>query len=98
VPPPLATAPVWQRVSPPSWCPNATKLAERLICGNANLASLDLQLSDAFQGARNRLQGYSQQQLIRDQRTWLQQRDSCADDAGCVERAYSARLSQLQGY
>ncbi len=56
-----------------------------------------LSLSDAYQAARNRTSGYQQQQLIRDQRSWLQDRDGCGSDGGCIERAYRDRLSELSG-
>jgi rhodanese-related sulfurtransferase len=95
-PPPIA-APVSQRVIAPSWCANAGKPSERTICGSSVLANLDSQLSDAYQAARNRTSGYQQQQLIRDQRSWLQDRDGCGSDGGCIERAYRDRLSELSG-
>jgi uncharacterized protein len=86
------------RVVAPDWCPRAQKQVERLICGNATLAGLDARLNDAYQASKNSLPWAAQQQLVRDQRGWLQRRDYCESDPNvmaCVEHAYRSRLSQL---
>lgn len=101
--PPVAAAPppTASRTGPSFPCERASKAVELLICRNAHLAQLDVQLADAYRSALGRAPSASQQDLKRDEYYWLQQRDACqraSDVIACVERAYSTRLAGLAQY
>lgn len=74
-------------------CAKATTTVEKLICSEPELSALDEQLSKAYAGAREA--AGSSQALIAEQRSWLAERNRCAD-AACIKMAYTARLAQLQ--
>lgn len=90
-----------QPASPPGWCARASSQVEQLICRTAHLSALDVQLTDAYQGALSRSAPTRQQNLKREENSWIQQRDACrwqSDVVACVERAYSNRLAVLGTY
>ena len=84
---PLAVAPSFD-------CSKATLGAEKIICSTADLAVLDLALSNAFREVLARAP--KQTAGIRDaQVRWLQtNRDKCTD-AACLRDAYEARIREI---
>ncbi|CAN7168456.1 MliC family protein [Pseudoxanthomonas sp. LjRoot168] len=87
-PTPAAEAPA---LSPPSFdCAKAQAVAERLVCGDAELAALDRQLARRYADARDTDPAT--------QRGWAKGRDDCwkADDLRlCVLESYRTRLVEL---
>lgn len=75
-------------------CENATTRIEKLICAEPRLSELDEYLGRYYAAARPQL-GSASACLVTNQRAWLRTvRNACAD-AACLERAYLARLAEL---
>lgn len=73
-------------------CAKAATKVENLICGDTALSKLDEELNAAYKAA---LQDEGQAGSIKQaQKQWVKERNGCVD-AGCVKRAYEARLSSL---
>lgn len=77
-------------------CVENTGVAEQTICGNANLARLDVSLSQMFFTLKGRMASNQGIWLRNSQRAWIKQRDSCRSDSACIEEAYRTRISELQ--
>jgi hypothetical protein len=94
------TPPEVQRQPPirPSFdCANV-KARERvllMICGNADLAALDMQEDTLLRRARAR--AVHPAAVTADQDVWRGQRDSCSSP-GCVARAYRRRMRELHDW
>lgn len=80
---------------PPSFnCKFAATRAEKLICGDDELASLDRELNRAYRQL-DRSAGPLRQQIAAEQRGWrIGQRDACGDTA-CVADAMRQRIIVL---
>jgi uncharacterized protein len=75
-------------------CDQAKSTAEKAICGNPELSTLDEHLGQYYSAARSVLKSAGSC-LASDQRNWLRtQRDACSD-AGCLRQAYLRRLAEL---
>ena len=74
----------------PTWCVAANLSApERAICGSSLLAHLDAELGTLFNRGGPTLRAV--------QRQWLKdERDTCGNDAFCIEQAYLSRLADLR--
>lgn len=85
---PAATAPA---VVPPSFdCAKAASEAEKLVCGDVELAALDRQLAARY--------GETKGADPATQRGWVKGRDDCwkaQDPRQCVQEAYKTRLVEL---
>lgn len=90
--------PVAAAANPSFDCEGARGEIERLICGDDELAALDVELARAFAAAMSRAPA-SQVSLLRsDQSNWQKVRNACrkTDDArSCTIDAYRRRLSEL---
>ena len=73
-------------------CAKAATPAERTICGDFELETLDTQLAGAFAGALDR--SLRPAELRSGQREWLQARNACADQA-CLRALYRERIGTL---
>lgn len=75
-------------------CAKAQSRVEKLICGDAEVSTLDEYLGRYYYGARETLREAAPC-LAADQKQWLSSvRNACAD-AGCLRKAYLERLSEL---
>ena len=74
----------------PSWCySGGLNTTESTICGDAYLASLDLQMDTAYANA-------GAYKVSAEQRSWrLNQRDRCGSNTSCIASAYNTRLTYL---
>jgi len=78
-------------------CQSASNWVEKQICTDPELASRDVQVSQAYNSLRKRLP-YSSQNTVRDtQRGFLGERNACQSIA-CIERSYDNRLNFLTNY
>ena len=88
---PSAASPTAPALAPPSFdCARAGSAAEKLVCGDAQLAALDRQLAARYAQATDADPAV--------QRGWVKGRDACwkADDLRlCVLEAYRTRLVEL---
>ena len=67
---------------------------ESLICRDADLATLDVELARAYRAGARTAAGTSEtKRLIADENAWIKSRARCAsagDTRGCVQTAYQA--------
>ena len=76
-------------------CTKARTAAERLICGDVELARLDRILSDLFAETRSLLLNAQQgAQADADQRAWLAKRNRCTA-VQCLRQQYFNRIAEL---
>jgi len=83
-------------------CRYAKSHVEKLICTNTELSRLDSQLKDLFVKVQNETSGHDGETgalidpIGDEQRQWRETvRDRCPD-AGCLRKAYTARIRQVQ--
>ncbi len=79
----------------PGWCSYARKPSETTVCANGVLSRLDVRLATIYQSLLDRLSDADQQQLKRQEQSWLGVRDACGFDAGCLQNAYVRRINEL---
>jgi len=72
--------------------------AEVAVCNNADLAQLDVELDRLYSQASHQSTSARRNQLLFEQRQWLQHRDICGTDYACIRLQYQARLGQLQAW
>jgi uncharacterized protein len=74
-------------------CRYARSTAEKLVCGDPDLAALDRQLANTYSNMAG--QPINRVRLKAGQARWMRQvRDAC-NDAACVRRAYRSRNAEL---
>jgi uncharacterized protein YecT (DUF1311 family) len=73
-------------------CAKAGSRAEEIVCSSPELSKMDKGLARAYQQARATAQ--EPRALVREQRRWLSERNSCAD-AACIKVAYEARVRTI---
>ncbi|WP_181699422.1 lysozyme inhibitor LprI family protein [Chthonobacter albigriseus] len=91
--PPVAAA-----ANPSFDCDRAKGEIETLICGDDELAALDVELAKAFAAAMSRAPASEVSLLRQDQSQWRKSRNECRrldDIRGCTLDAYRKRLSEL---
>lgn len=89
-----AAAPAQTAVKPSFDCARASTAVEGMICGNAELASLDARTAEAYKAVREGAEDRAAMQ--REQVEWIQQtRDACGS-AECLAQAYSERAEDLE--
>ena len=71
---------------------------ERAICDNPNLSNLDSQMASTYFQMIGGSSKTLRRVLQRDQLGWLQRRNGCGANVGCLSAAYHSRLSQFDTY
>jgi uncharacterized protein YecT (DUF1311 family) len=88
------TAPEETAWTPSYDCQRVSSGPERMVCSNKELASLDVQLNEAYSYAAKRVA--DRKTLKIEQLAWLKNiRNNCSDSE-CMLLAYRARLSELR--
>ncbi len=82
-------------VRPSFPCGRAESRVELLICGSAELASLDRRMAVAYRSARGELSTEAFAELRAAQQRWLRSRDACTDEI-CVAERYRERLAEVE--
>ncbi len=93
-------------------CAKAQGEVEKLVCGDASLASLDRRLDEVYKAAAAKATGKLATQLRQEQRGWVKGRNDCWKASGqktwitatwtvdtvpaCVDAQYRLRISELQ--
>jgi hypothetical protein len=81
----------------PSWCGSPGQDAERAICDNPDLLSLDSVLNVAYRRAKsdspNQVDG-----IVGEQRRWLERRNMCGYDPECIRGRYNEQISFLESF
>jgi uncharacterized protein len=90
-----------QAASPSFNCARVTSRAEELICGDRELASMDVEATRLFRLVRDhgKRPAAEKQALNDDRGQWLKMRDECgfADDVrNCVLTSYAVRIHSLR--
>lgn len=75
-------------------CAAAASASEKTLCGNVALAAWDRSVAQAWRDARARRNDDSAR-LQAEQRAWLQQRNACGADAGCLHDRMQERVETL---
>lgn len=85
------------RVPAPAFdCMKALRLSEQKICSSHVLSDLDRVLNRKYLALRDELSGDELSTLQSSQRSFLRQRDRCADRERCIESLYQERNKTLQ--
>lgn len=104
----LTTAASWTAPSPaaaqnaaanrPSFaCNRASNAAERMICGDAELARLDRIVADLFAEVRSlSLNAEQRREIDAEQRAWLTRRNACRT-MQCLRPGHFGRIAELAG-
>ena len=85
--------------APASTAPRPRSSVEKLICNDAELASLDNSLSSLYHTLMKNTSAAEQKLLKTEQRGWVKGRDDCwkSDDMrGCVASEYQYRINELK--
>lgn len=90
---PSNSAPDNSPFAPSFDCAKASNKVEKLICDDRELSKLDVDLSKAYQSARDA--STDKDQLKKDQISWVKLSRAC-EDKSCVKSALEMRLSQLK--
>lgn len=77
-------------------CSTARAGAEQAICVYPDLAQLDRVMADLYEKVRAARTGAASQALIAEQRRWLNDRNACGSDHGCLARVHNERIQQLR--
>lgn len=81
-------------------CRRAGNDIEKLICSDAKLAALDVQMADLFGKAMHQSKGSDKADLLAEQRGWIKNRNDCAKRAeprrNCVFDHYTQRRERLE--
>jgi uncharacterized protein len=75
-------------------CAKAATSVEKMICADAELSRLDVELARVYDTALKK--STDQAALKQQQRDWLTVRNSC-EDADCIEMSYRSQIGELQG-
>lgn len=75
-------------------CSKASTAVEGSICANAELSDLDVQLSAEYKKARSISSDAAV--LRKEQLAWLKTRNACGANVGCLTKAYTLRISELE--
>ena len=98
----LCTAAAAAFAANPSFdCKRKLNDAERMICGDDALATLDRKLGEVFSTAANSLpRDKTVAYFVAEQRDWVRDRDGCPttrNPASCLSSVYRTRIAELQG-
>lgn len=74
-------------------CHKARSSIELLTCSSERNAQSDLNLNDKYQKAKNEVS--SKDSLLREQRTWLKDRDACIDRSSFID-CYNKRINYFE--
>lgn len=77
-------------------CSKAGTDTEKAICESSTLSKLDLRLSRAFSDARSRASQAADGRILRDQKSWLNERDDCGSNDVCIGNEMRYRIGQLE--
>jgi len=80
-------------------CGKSSNEIEQLICGNAELAELDVSLANLYKSVLKNTPAKAQQRLKTEQIGWVKGRNDCwksADQVACTRSAYQERINELK--
>jgi uncharacterized protein YecT (DUF1311 family) len=90
-------APAAETSERPGWCASPRNGAERAICREPDLMSLDQTLNTAYRRAKSDSPG-KHQEIDHEQRRWLSRRDACENDPACIRKRYYEQIQFLESF
>lgn len=73
--------------------------AEQTVCTHGRLGALDERLDSWYRRALIRAGYFDQTDMVKQQqRAWLDERNACSANIGCLRRAYRSRIEALRRY
>jgi uncharacterized protein len=79
-------------------CAKATHAVEKLVCGDDQLAALDVTVAEDFKKAMGQISSTDQAALRTSQEKWIEARNACAKDAdpkACTLASYKTRIAVM---
>jgi uncharacterized protein len=76
-------------------CGKADTATEIAICGDSSLGRLDEQIAELYAGLRSASVSSERSKLLKAQRRFLQNRNSCGGIASCLRNRYESRIADL---
>jgi uncharacterized protein len=74
-------------------CAKANTGPERLICGDRDLAKLDVDVSQAYSKAREKTS--DKNQIRTEQQNWMKNSRNACSDKDCMSKAMTQRIQEL---
>ena len=84
----------------PHWCSTQKNFEsyELIICSNAYLSQLDIQLEAIYGALMVSRMSTSADSIRVSQRAWVRDRHNCGSGIACLRQTYEARINTLRGY
>lgn len=76
-------------------CGRSSNEIEQMICASEELAALDVELQEVYDGALQSRDDRGRRSLRNRQRAWIDARDRCGTSYDCVRQAYENRIYVL---
>ena len=76
-------------------CSNARTPTETAICGDSSLGRLDEQIAELYASLRSASVSSERSKLLKGQRRFLQNRNSCGESLSCLRNRYESRRADL---
>lgn len=77
-------------------CDKAKSPAERTICRNYDLGQSEARMATLFTITTSLVVMGQRGNIQDDQRKWLQSRDACGKNLGCLRESYARRIQELE--
>lgn len=81
----------------PKWCASAGIPAEKTICGNSRLSTLDDVLNVAYKRAKFD-SPKAHAEIDMEHRHWTSRRNACGKDVGCLTKRYDEQIQFLESF
>ena len=79
-------------------CSGNLSAAERAICGHSRLRSWDKRVTGLYFQINSTASDAARARNIRDQRSFIRQRNRCGSNRTCIAAAYDDRYEQMRAY
>ena len=76
-------------------CAKASTAVEKMICADAELAKLDVELSNIYASRSSQAPDEAKKVMRGSQLDWLKARRNACPDVGCLQKAYAERIEQI---
>jgi uncharacterized protein len=93
----LATVPAAAGEYAPMDCAKAASPAEKTVCSNYHLGQLEARMATLYAVATSLVAMGQRGDMQGAQRDFLQQRENCGANVGCLTHKYDARIADLNG-
>lgn len=88
-----------KKISPSFSCSGSLNKTEEAICRDDELSSYDRSVNSAFVNARSEAKKLNDKsvldKIIKDQKEWIEKRNTCSDNASCIKDRMIERLNEI---